>query len=92
LALSLPAGLHYPDLPYRLAPEGSGNLAAAFLKNLCAQHDEEPQGGEEGQGTKHCSHHVQASFETEQCSLFVPLCQDVLAGGHQSLETTGDFD
>jgi hypothetical protein len=40
------------------ALEGSGDLRAAFLKNRRTHDDQEPQSGEEGEGTKSCSHRI----------------------------------
>jgi len=44
-------------MPQRLALEGSGDLLAAFLKNACAQHNQKPERGQEGQGAESCIHH-----------------------------------
>jgi hypothetical protein len=42
----------------RLAPEGRGDLGAAFLKDGRAHDDDQPQGSEKGEGAESCNHRV----------------------------------
>jgi hypothetical protein len=44
-----------------LAPEGGGDLRAAFLKDGRTHDDDQPQGGEKGEGAESCNHRVDPS-------------------------------
>jgi hypothetical protein len=46
-----------------LAPEGGGDLRAAFLKNRRTNDYQQPQGGEKGEGAKSCNHRIDPSLE-----------------------------
>jgi hypothetical protein len=45
----------------RLAPEGGGDLRAAFLKHGRAHDDDQPQGGQKDEGAESCNHRVDPS-------------------------------
>jgi hypothetical protein len=44
-----------------LAPEGGGDLRATFLEDGGTHDDDQPQGGEKGEGTESCNHRVDPS-------------------------------
>jgi hypothetical protein len=47
----------------RLAPEGGGDLGAAFLKNRRTHDHQQPQGGEKGEGAQSCNHRIDPFVE-----------------------------
>jgi hypothetical protein len=51
------------DRSARFAPEGSGDLRAAFLKNRRTHDYQQPQRGEKGEGAESCNHRIDPSLE-----------------------------
>jgi hypothetical protein len=49
--------------PAGFAPEGGGDLRAAFLKNRRTDDHQHPQGDEEDEGAQSCSHRIDPSWE-----------------------------
>jgi hypothetical protein len=49
----------------RLAPEGSGDPGAAFLKNRSTQNHDQPQGGEKRESTQGSNHRIDPSLERQ---------------------------